>query len=1604
MSTHNKQEYGLQLAQIEAIAAARQTGEKRDQLIAFIRSYFESVGDELLSELHPPVLYAIAAGHYESSRTRQGSTPNVRVFKPNENEHGWAEDVVVLETTVPDCPFLVDTIAMAVRKAGGAIQWIAHPVLDVRRDTEGVLQTVADAPDEGGQLESLIHLHISGVFDDEAMAALQQHTASALHDLQIVVEDYLPMREKLAQLVDELGESTPPGMAAEDLLEVAELLRWLDLDHFTFVAYTESKVVGEGEQLRFETLEDSSLGLLRCGLDDAELVAPASEMDKYTASRRPVIVTKANVRSHIHHDEFFDSISVKRYDEDGNTKGTCRFLGLFSNEVYNSLPKTIPVVRSKLDWVMRESQLRAESHANKQLQDILNSLPIDELFQSAEHELLELGQGVRMLRETQRLRLFLRQDRYRRFYSCLVYLQRDQFSPRIRERMSALLQELLGGSEVEHHVSIQRGGLARLRFIVRTTTGSKTQFMVSELEQRLQEVTRSWDDGLREYLCKILPDKDALRMAERFRGAFPVSYREKARPIDAATDLQYLHRLNEQEGLLVRLLDQQQAHECDLRLKLYVRSQPMPLSQVLPTLEHFGLRVITQRPYEVKLHGDGPLWIQEFDLSQTGVCVLTTERMRTLFEDAFLRTIRGELEDDGFNGLVLSAGLDGRQSALLRALCKYLRQTGWPYSQGYVEQILVSHCDLTSQLVQLFEAQFDPTLAADARDTQVEKLAAKLQDALEAISSLDADRILRGYLSVISACLRTNYYQRDEQGRVKPYISLKLNPAGIAELPQPRPMFETFVYSPEVEGIHLRGGKVARGGLRWSDRLQDFRTEVLGLVKAQMVKNAVIVPVGAKGGFVVKKSLEGLDRDAFIATGIECYKTFIRGLLDITDNYVDAAVEPPADVVRLDDDDPYLVVAADKGTATFSDIANSVSAEYGFWLGDAFASGGSAGYDHKKMGITARSAWESVKRHFRELGINCQQQSFTCIGVGDMAGDVFGNGMLLSRQTRLIAAFNHLHIFIDPDPDPSTSFAERQRLFDLPRSSWSDYQQDLISEGGGVYERSAKQIELSEQARDVLGIDQKVLRPNALIHEILKAPVDLLWNGGIGTYVKSRQESHLDVGDRANDGLRIDGQELRCKIVGEGGNLGLTQLGRIEFAMNGGRLVTDFNDNAGGVNSSDREVNIKIPLNTLMNQGELQLDARNALLESMTEHVADAVLRDSYLQTQALALMHQQSVSRLDEHAGFMRLLERDGVLNRAIEFLPDDEQLSERHQDNKGLTLPEQAVLMSYGKLAVYDQVLASDLPDDPLLASDLLSYFPPALVEAQKEALLNHRLRCEIIATVVTNQCVNRMGVTFAHRAADDRGLAADRAVWSYVAAREIFGAEQRFSAIEATDGELPTTVQAELMQRVMGLIKHAGLWLLRHANRGTELQALIEQYAGSMRELEQNLEAILPDEYTEQHAQRRQSMLDQNVPEALAEAYANHHVLGSALDISCLAKDSGFAVAEVAQVYFSIGAQLKLPWLLSAINHLHVKGRWQALARNNLREDAYAQQRHVVARALQCSGDNPSDRVTNWREQSASALSFADRRLSELVSLGQPDFAALSIAMGELARLSL
>jgi glutamate dehydrogenase len=1630
------------LATLEGLAAKRVDAGERALFRDFLRHYYEHASLDTLQLRAPEELVDVAAAHFHLVQKRKAGDVLIEVRPPVDPQAAGSKGFAVVRTALEDMPFLYDSVVMAVRDAGTQIDWTVHPVLRARRDGKGALTAVANAAGDGGELESLIHVDCEALGRPEDYAALEARLREVLAELRRCVRDFAAMRGKMQDLAAALDQ-LPAGADPEEFREGQAFLRWLEEGRYTFLGYGESRVAPAGKgEVQFVDVREAALGLLRPGgrfEETHEYIAPREELSKYATSKRLVVVSKGNVRSPLHHPEFFDVISVKRFDAAGNVTGVSRFVGLFATEVYTARVREIPLLRRKAEYVLKRARLPEQSHSAKNLREILHSLPREELFQTSENELYQICMGIRALRDRHALRVFMRRDRYGRHYAFMVYLPRDRYSRELRDRLAHELGETFkatGG--VDRNVEFLRGSLARIHYIVRTDPGTTVDVTAQQIEQRMLAATRSWREQLRE-VFRPHPVIDGAVIAARFGDAFPVSYTASTTAEEAAGDIEHLIRLSADEPLLPRLTPP--GRDGVATLKLYSYARPIPLSDVLPTLENFGLRVIWQDPTEVRPKDGEALWVQAFAVQLVGVEGVG-EAQRLAFEAALLQTWRGEVENDGLNRLVLRAGLDARQVVCLRTLCKYLIQTGLPYSQSYIEQLMGEYSAIARLLVRLFETRFDPALDDKKRKLDELKLAQELDALLDKVATLDADRVLRTALGVVRAALRTNYFQTVD-GVVglavggpsgptvgakapptgnpaavptyKHYVSIKLDPKRVPELPAPLPMFEIFVYAPEVEGIHLRGGKVARGGLRWSDRKQDFRTEVLGLMKAQQVKNAIIVPVGAKGGFVVKRGDPG-KRDEWLKAGVECYKTFVRGLLDITDNRVGDAIVPPPNVVRYDEDDPYLVVAADKGTATFSDIANGLSAEYRFWLGDAFASGGSAGYDHKKMGITAKGAWESVKRHFREMpadtgaasgargpGRDIQSEPFTVVGIGDMSGDVFGNGMLLSRQIRLLAAFDHRHIFLDPNPDPVPSFAERERMFALPRSSWDDYDRNAISKGGGVFPRSAKSIKLSDEAKKALDIRKATLTPNELMQAILKAPVDLLWNGGIGTYVKSQHQGHVDVGDRANDAIRVNGRELRCKVVGEGGNLGMTQLGRIEYALTGGRCNTDSIDNSGGVHSSDREVNIKIPLNGLMQDGKLPREKRDPLLAKMTDDLARAVLYDNYVQSLAISLLERDAAARLGEHGGLIRVLERDGLLARAVEYLPDEEAMNERRTRGKGLTRPELAILVSYSKISLFDAMLQSDVPDDPFFERDLLAYFPPELVKKHRDALVNHRLRREIVATVLSNAVVNRMGIAFAHRFAEDHGAPRADVIKAYAMAHELFDADRYWVAIQALDNQIPAALQFRLFGRAIGLVKHATTWLLNAKHTQRPIDDAMRRLKQPIADIEALLPDLLPATYRADWDKAVAGMEKDGTPPKLARQLANTMVIGSAPDIAELAAETKVSLEEAAGVYFGIGDRLRMLWLLSSIIGLQVQGSWQALARSNLRDDAYRLHRLLAGRILQQPGKNAEERIEGWVKAHEPRVRFGIQRLQELHGTTPLDFLVLAVGVRELRKLS-
>jgi glutamate dehydrogenase len=1573
--------------------------DEAPQVEEFVRQYYRRVPPEDLAELDPLDLYGAALAHWSLARHREPGAANVRVYNPDFEQDGWQSAHTVVELVTDDMPFLVDSTTMELSGHDAGIHLLIHPVIRVRRDAHAELSAVlaADAPDEEGTLaESFIRVEIDRVSATGELQRLRERLIDVLRQVSAAVDDWPAMRRRAADLIADLRDP-PPSLDRDECEEAAALLAWMDDGHFTFLGFAEYELAThEGEDL-LRRVAGSGLGILRDAADgrkpsESKLNARASALAR---EPHPLVLTKANSRSTVHRPAYLDYVGVRRFGSDGEVVGERRFLGLYTTAAYRAVAGAIPVVRRKVEAVVARAGFPAASHAEKALVEILDTYPRDELFQIPEDDLFEVAMGILALGERQRVRLFTRRDTLDRFVSCLVFLPRDRFHTRNRERVQEILAEALGAERVDFELRLSESVLVRIHFTVRLRPGHVPDYDPAEIEARIVEATGSWTDELREALLAEAGEERGTALYHRYGDAFPAAYRDDWLARSAVVDIRRIEHLGDGEQLAVSLYHPLEAAAGSLRCKLYRRGEPLTLSDVLPMFESMGLRVRDERPYEVTPRDGPPTWIYDFGVEYAADGELAVDRVRERFHDAFTGVWLGELECDGFNALVLRAGLDRRDVTVLRAVARYLRQARVAFSERYMEQALLAHPRVAAALVELFRARFDPSGDREAADA----IATRIEEAIDAVDSLDEDRILRSFLAVVLAMLRTNHFQGDP----KPYLSFKLDPARVPVLPAPRPRFEIFVYSPRVEGVHLRGGAVARGGLRWSDRREDFRTEILGLMKAQMVKNALIVPVGAKGGFVVKRP--PAERERLADEVVACYRTFISGLLDLTDTVRDGRVTPPPDVVRHDGDDPYLVVAADKGTATFSDIANGIAEDYGFWLGDAFASGGSVGYDHKTMGITARSAWESVKRHFRELGPDTQTTDFTVVGIGDMSGDVFGNGMLLSPHIKLVGAFDHRHVFLDPDPDPEAGYAERRRLFELPRSSWDDYDRSLISEGGGVWPRTAKSIAISEAAQSALGIDADRLTPAELIRALLRAPVDLLWNGGIGTYVKATAENNADVGDKTNDAVRIDARELRARVVGEGGNLGLTQRGRVEYALGGGRINTDAIDNAGGVNCSDHEVNIKILLDAVVTDGDLTRKQRNRLLADMTDAVAERVLRGSYLQTQALSLARAQAPGMLDVHDRMMRALEQARRLDRALEALPEGDEVTERRAAHAGLTQPELAVLLAYSKITLYAELLDSDLPEDAALTAELAGYFPAPLPKRYADRLEKHRLRREIIATRVTNGVVDRAGITFVFRLQEDTGATSADIARAYAVASDVFDMRRLWADVEALDLEVDATVQIEMLLEARRLVERATRWLLRSRPRPLDIAAEIDRFAAGAASVGEALPGVLVPAEREELEARVATLAEQGVSDDLARRVACLSDRFAALDIVGVAAATGKETDEVTALHFLVGGRLHLHWLRDRIATLPREDRWQAMARAALRDDLFSLHAELTADVLRGAGAELADadaRLEAWIEANRPRVERCLGILSDIRTGGTYDLTTLPVALRELRNL--
>ncbi|MGJ7907067.1 NAD-glutamate dehydrogenase [Actinopolyspora sp. H202] len=1612
------------------------------ELAHLLRTYYRHVpAEEVVSE-EPDDLAGALRSHYDLAAHRAPGRAMVRIFNPTRAVEGWHSPASVVQLVTDDMPYLVDSVIAELSRAGAQVQRVVHPIVVVRRDVAGELREVlpgADPsnPPEDALAESWMFLEIDKLAEPDRIAELEHGLLRVLTDVREVVEDTDRMHETARELANSL-ERDGSRPSVEQASDAAALLRWLAEGHFTFLGYRHDEVVHDEESggPAVRPALASGLGVLRS--DDGVVRTLSTGPDTLVESPNDelLVLTQATANSSVHRAGHPFYVGVKTFDADGGMSGEHRFIGLFTTTALHENVLEIPVIARRAREVIHRAGFPLESYSGQRMLEEIQSYPRTELFATGTDTLLEIITGVLALAERRKLKPFLRRDPYGRFFSCLVYLPRDRYTTRSRLAMQEVLLAELGGTGLEYSTRVGESALARVHFVVHTEPGSRLEPDVNRVQRRLSEAIRTWDDDMVEEVeSERTGDRTEARrdgrlvsfgseaiseVGLRYAAAFPEAYKEDFEASDGLIDLRRLEKLASPGDLAMSFYAPRDAGPGNRRFKMFL-TERVTLSRVLPVLQSMGVEVVDERPYEVSPDDDTVRWIFDFGL-RPGQGVLDQsdgERIDTLrerFEEAFRAAWQNDAEVDRFNSLVLRAGLTWRQTTVLRAYAKYLRQVGVAYSQDYIEDALITHESITVRLIKLFETRFDPSVAETLRLSGEQELIDAAERAIEEVTSLDADRILRAYLGLIRATLRTNYFVEDERSRPRSFLSFKLEPQEIPGLPEPRPQYEIFVYSPRFEGVHLRFGSVARGGLRWSDRREDFRTEILGLAKAQAVKNAVIVPVGAKGGFVLKRQPApsgdpGADREAVRDEGIACYRMFISGMLDLTDNLVNGQVVGPERVVRHDAEDTYLVVAADKGTATFSDIANEVAESYGFWLGDAFASGGSVGYDHKAMGITAKGAWESVKRHFRELGTDTQREEFSVVGVGDMGGDVFGNGMLLSEHIRLVAAFNHLHVFIDPTPDPAASFAERSRLFAMPRSTWDDYDRDVISAGGGVWPRSAKSIPLNPEIRAALGIDDNVARlaPAELIKAILRAPVDLLWNGGIGTYVKASTQTHAEVGDKANDPVRVDGADLRARVIGEGGNLGMTQLGRIEFARNGGKVNTDALDNSAGVDCSDHEVNIKVLLDQLVAEGRLDRDRRDQLLREMTEEVSELVLADNYRQNAVLGTSRSHATQMLSVHARQVAELEKRTGLDRELEALPSPGQFRELEKAGDGLTSPELATLMGHVKLALKQDVLASDLPDTEAFASRLPEYFPRPLREQYGDAVRQHPLHREITTTLLVNEVVDGAGVSYAYRLAEEMSADTTDAVRAFEVVTGVYDLPALWEEIEQLHGTVPIDVVDSMVLETRRLLDRASRWLLSNRPQPLAIGAEIHRFRPVVTELAESVWEMLHGRAAANAATETDRLVSRGVPKRTARRVSTLLDTFALLDITEIAelaeRDAGLVTErsprESAELYYALWEYLDMERMLVSVADLERGNRWHALARLALRDDLYASLRAIAVDVLRSSDqeEQPENKIAQWESANASRIERARASLEEIKRSGRQDLATLSVAARQL-----
>ena len=1573
------------------------TAVEQPLLQNFINAIYRDVSIVDLTTITPADLSGLTVSLWREAQEWNGKVAKVKVFNPDVEQDEWQSTHTIITVLNRNIPFVIDTLKIVLNKQNINLHRILYSEIHSERDQSGQLKVL----NKNNDTELLLYIEIDHTTSPTERLKIKKSLDKALSDVSLVVDDHEQMINKVK---DAVTASKKANKKPDEALEEEQTyLNWMVDNHFTFVACDEFKIKNN----EIEMVDNSQLGLLK----HTDFMRQKSQFDCIHELRAPSLLhfSKASQRAVVHRIAYPDVVYVKQFNKQGELTGGVRFIGLYTSSVYSGSPLMIPVVRQKIANVLAESGLTLGGHYHKELAQILSTYAVEDLLLCDEKMLLNNVVEVLHAQERKHLKLFLRADGNKRFVTALLYVPRDVYNTEVRLKFVELLSRTMPIADSDFQTYLSESNLARLRLVIHLDKPYEGELEVTAIQLRMQQIIKAWTEELQYSLVEHYGEEMGVKLTRKYEAAFPTNYQDIFNSRVAVTDIDRIESLFECDGrsMALRFYRSIEANDSELKLKLFHQNGALLLSDLIPILENLGLKVAQEYPYQVTPINENTFWLYDFTLLYPDDDDFDPELYRDLFSDAFIAIWYGEADNDPFNKLILGAGIAWRDIVMLRAYAKYLKQIRFGFSHFAIAKTLLDHSALVKKIVALFHARFNPE-----KQVSLEKqadLESSILESLNEVSNLNEDRVLRKYVELVMATIRSNYFQTKEgvyqAEEFRDYISFKFDHNKITDIPLPRLNYEVFVYSPRFEGVHLRGGPVARGGLRWSDRGEDFRTEVLGLVKAQQVKNSVIVPVGAKGGFVAKHLNTNMDRDTFMQEGIACYKMFISALLEITDNLENDTLIPPLQVVRYDNDDPYLVVAADKGTATFSDIANELATDRKFWLNDAFASGGSNGYDHKKMGITAKGAWISVQRHFRELGVDVQEQPISVIGIGDMAGDVFGNGMLCSKKIKLLAAFNHLHIFIDPNPENlDACFEERQRLFDTPRTSWTDYNAKLISAGGGIFERSAKSIAVTPEMAKAFSINQPNVTPTELISLLLKSPVDLLWNGGIGTYVKSEQESHADVGDKANDNLRVNGSELRCKVIGEGGNLGMTQSARIEFSLHGGQCFTDAIDNAAGVNCSDLEVNIKILLDKLVSKGDLTPKQRNVWLQKMTDEVSALVLHNNYRQAQSISLAYKQGYQDIEEFRRLIDNQEEKGKLNRALEFIPTDEVITERKNAELGLVRPCISVMISYAKNEMKEELAKARIAEDGYLAKEAEKIFPEALVKSYQSEIHEHPLLSEIVATQVSNDLFNVMGATFAHRLMTSTGCEFLDLAKAWVAARDIFNLPELLAEIESLDNKIDNQIQVELMSKLVQMVSHATRWIIRSDREHLDCESLIKKYKTSLQTVKNNLPKVLSDQALQQREVELAKAKKEGVPNSLANKLSNTEQSYALLSIISVASKLELDPQLAAQVYFYAEEKLKLVNISLQLNLLPADSYWQSLAKEAMRDDLEWQQKRIAGAILVLlQGKNVAKAYTDWESQHQS---LADRwyKMSDALSaVSVPEFSMCQVALRELLDLS-